>query len=130
MKVRYSPRATDDLIAIADYLTERSPSGARNVEAALRKTIGLLSEFSGGGGTLTQRPSVRVIPLARYPYLIFYTATVDEILILHIRHGARAPVEPGELGIESMLQSAVGSRRMVNSMTSPGSSRQLSTSVM
>jgi toxin ParE1/3/4 len=97
MKVRYSPRATNDLITIADYLTERSPSGARAVEAALRKTIGLLGEFPGGGRMLTQRANVRVMPLAHYPYLIFYTALRDEMLILHIRHSARAPVEPREL---------------------------------
>jgi toxin ParE1/3/4 len=97
MKVRYSPRATDDLISIADYLSERSPSGARNVEVALRKTIELLSEFSGGGRMLTQRPSVRVMPLVRYSYLIFYMVRGDEMLILHIRHAARAPVAPGEL---------------------------------
>jgi toxin ParE1/3/4 len=97
MKVGYSPRATNDLISIADYLTERSSSGARNVEAALRKTIGLLSEFPGGGRMLTQRPKVRVMPLARYPYLVFYTVSNEVLLILHVRHGARAPVKGDEL---------------------------------
>jgi toxin ParE1/3/4 len=97
MKVRYSPRAANDLIAIADYLTERNPAAARAVEAAIRRTVDLLSEFSGSGRALTQRPNVRVMPLARYPYLIFYTISVEELLILHIRHGARAPMEAGEL---------------------------------
>ena len=97
MKVRYSPRATDDLIAIADYLAERNPVVARAVEARLRRTIDLLSEFPGSGRALTQRPSVRVIPLTRYPYLVFYTVSADELCILHIRHGARVPVEAGEL---------------------------------
>jgi len=97
MKVRYSPRAADDLIAIADYLTERNPPAARAVETALRRSIDLLSEFSGSGRALTQRPDVRVMPLTRYPYLIFYTTSAEELLILHIRHGARAPMEAGEL---------------------------------
>jgi toxin ParE1/3/4 len=97
MNVRCSPRAIADLVAIADYLTDRNPCGAENVETALRKTIELLSEFSGSGRKLTQRLNVRVMPLARYPYLVFYTARGDEMLILHIRHGARAPVEPNEL---------------------------------
>jgi toxin ParE1/3/4 len=97
MKVRYSPRATDDLIAIADYLTERNPPAARAVEAALRRTVDLLGEFPGSGRALTQRPGVRVMPLARYPYLIFYTASVDELCVLHIRHGARVPVEAEDL---------------------------------
>jgi toxin ParE1/3/4 len=97
MNVRYSPRAADDLIAIADYLTDRNPPAARAVEAAIRRTVNLLGEFSGIGRALTQRPKVRVTPLARYPYLIFYTVAADELLILHIRHGARAPVEAADL---------------------------------
>ena len=97
MKLRYSPRATADLVAIADYLTERNPFAARTVEVAIRKTIELLGEFSGSGRALTQRPNVRVMPLARYPYLVFYTVTANEVLILHIRHGARRPVEPEDL---------------------------------
>jgi plasmid stabilization system protein ParE len=65
MRLRYSPRATADIIAIADYLTERNPAAARAVDAAIRKTIGLIGEFSGSGRALTQRPKVRVMPLAR-----------------------------------------------------------------
>jgi toxin ParE1/3/4 len=84
-------------VAIADYLTERNPPAARAVETVLRRTIDLLNEFSGSGRGLTQRPDVRVMPLTHYPYLIFYTISSDELLILHIRHGARAPVETGEL---------------------------------
>jgi hypothetical protein len=38
-----------------------------------------------------QRPGVRVIPLARYPYKIFYQVTTDAIGILHIHHAARQP---------------------------------------
>jgi len=96
MKVRYLPRAAADLVAIADYLTERNPSAARAVDAAIRKSVDLLSAFPASGRTLTQRPGVRVMPLARYPYLVFYTVSVDELLILHIRHGARAPIAPDD----------------------------------
>jgi plasmid stabilization system protein ParE len=97
MKVRFSPRATDDIVHIADYLTARNPVAAIAVESAIRRTIELLAEFSGSGRTLTQRQNVRVVPLVRYPYLIFYTVTADEVIILHIRHAARAPVEPGDV---------------------------------
>jgi toxin ParE1/3/4 len=99
MKARYSPRATADIIAIAiaDYLTERNRAAAHAVEGAIRRAIDLLSEFPGNGRVLTQRSNVRVIPVVRYPYLIFYTANSNEVLFLHIRHGARAPVKPEEL---------------------------------
>ncbi len=35
MRVRYTPRARDDLTAIRDYLRQRSPQGTRNVLAAI-----------------------------------------------------------------------------------------------
>ena len=46
---------------------------------------------------MDQRPSVLVMPLGRYPYLVFYEVVGDEVQILHIRHSARRPVEPDEL---------------------------------
>ena len=98
MKVRYSPRATADIIAIADYLTERNRVAARAVDAAIRRTASdLLAEFPGSGRVLKQRSNVRVMPVIRYPYLVFYRISAGEVLIVHIRHGARAPVEPESL---------------------------------
>ena len=46
---------------------------------------------------VTQRPSVRVMPVRRSPYLVHYIRPCRRLLILHIRHGARAPVKPEEL---------------------------------
>jgi plasmid stabilization system protein ParE len=94
VKVHYGPRAVADLTAIADFLTERSPQGARAVERAIRATLALVSDFPGCGRAVEQRPHVRVIPVTRYPYLIFYTVTDDAVVVLHVRHAARRPVEP------------------------------------
>lgn len=95
--VRYSPRAILDITTIASYLISKSPAGAAAVESAIQQTIQLLADFPGSGRTVEQRRTVRVIPLNRYPYLVFYTEIDDAILILHIRHGARRPVEPDDL---------------------------------
>jgi toxin ParE1/3/4 len=97
VKATYSPRAIADLHDIASYLTSRSPAGARAVERRIRKTVALLAEFPGAGRALEQRPAVRLVPLGRYPYLIFYTVSGDELIILHVRHGARKPIEPENL---------------------------------
>jgi hypothetical protein len=35
------------------------------------------------------RPGVRVVPLLRYPYKVFYRSTGDTIEILYIHHIAR-----------------------------------------
>jgi toxin ParE1/3/4 len=95
VRITYSPRAIADLGEVASYLIARSPSGARAVEKRIRKTVALLAQFAGR--VLEQRPAVRVIPLGRYPYLIFYSASEDELIILHVRHGARRPVGPESL---------------------------------
>jgi len=34
---------------------------------------------------------VRVVPLIRYPFKIFYTISGETLIILHIRHAARRP---------------------------------------
>ena len=84
---------------IAGYLTARSPAGARAVEQRIRRIVALLAEFPGAGRALEQRPAVRVMPLGRYPYLIFYNyrAPDEELTVLHVRHGARKPVDPTSL---------------------------------
>lgn len=97
MKIRFSPRAVDDLGAIADYLSDRSASGALAVERQIHATLKLLSEFPRCGRILDYRPNVRVIPVTRHPYLLFYSVSGDQIVVLHVRHGARRPIEPDEL---------------------------------
>jgi hypothetical protein len=44
-----------------------------------------------GAQRLPQRPNVRVVPLGRYPFKIFYMVVDETITILHIRHAARRP---------------------------------------
>ena len=97
MKLRFSPRARGDLVAISDYLTERSPAGARSVERAIRASLRVLELFPGSGRALRRRPHVLVLPVPRAPLLIFYTINADELLILHIRHTARAPAADNEI---------------------------------
>jgi toxin ParE1/3/4 len=97
VKLRYSPRARRDIAEIADYLTARSPNGAVSVKRRIRKTIDLVAAFPGAGRRLDQRPGVRVMPIGRHPYLVFYTLRGDEIVVLHVRHGARKPIDPSQL---------------------------------
>lgn len=49
MKVRFTPRARDDLAAILNYLDERSPQGAQSVKRILHKTIEIIGEFPASG---------------------------------------------------------------------------------
>ena len=90
MRVRYTPRATNDLLTILEYLHERSPKGKRNARRAIRKTIELISQFPESGRRSTVGDS-RVLPAGKYPYLIYWIVEVDETWIVHIRDGRRKP---------------------------------------
>lgn len=96
MKVRLDARAVRDLEEIRTYLMQRSPFGAEQVRQHMQQTIERLGDFPFLG-RVTDEPSVRVLPLVRYPYLIFYAVLVDAVVVLHIRHGARQPLDPTDL---------------------------------
>jgi plasmid stabilization system protein ParE len=71
MKVRYSRRAVADLIGIADYIRAHNPQAAEAVEKRIRASIRRLETFPFGGRR-TEDPTIRMFPIGRYPYLVFY----------------------------------------------------------
>ncbi len=90
MRLRYTEPALADLDGILDYITARSPQGARSVQARIQRAIGLLVDFPKIG-TPTDVPAIRRLTTAPYPYLVFYEVAGDEIVIHAVRHGARDP---------------------------------------
>ena len=92
MRVRYTRRSRADLLAILNYLNERSPQGARNVDRALKKAIDLIGEHPHVGRHAGEQES-RVLPVGRYPYLIYWSVEGGDVVIVHIRHAARRPIE-------------------------------------
>ena len=93
MKVRYTPRARDDLRAVLAHIEQRSPQGARNVARSLRKTIELIGQFPQSG-RLAGEQGTRVMPVGRYPYLVYWSIEGGAAWIVHIRHAARRPWDP------------------------------------
>jgi toxin ParE1/3/4 len=90
VKVRYTLPALDDLKAILDYLDRQSPQGAARVKNRIQAPIDLLL-LHPLVGTRTDDPATRRMATPPYPYLIFYEATDDELIIHVIRHAARGP---------------------------------------
>ncbi len=93
MNVVYAPRALRDLNSIGAYLVERNPTGAANVLGAIKSSIDTLSFFPQIG-RLVDNAGHRRVPVLRYPYVIFYRIAREELLILHIRHTSRRPIDP------------------------------------
>jgi len=89
----YAPRALRDLEEIAEYLRERSPSGAARAMTAIKSGIDALMAFPEMCPPLDSAGHRR-LPVLRFPYVVFYRIAGDEILILHIRHTSRRPIHP------------------------------------
>ena len=90
MKLRFTPRATANLIEIADYIHARDPAAARRVRAAIYESLQNLILFPRVGRN--QRvEGVRKLVTRKYAYLIYYTVdeTAGEIVILSVKHPAR-----------------------------------------
>jgi toxin ParE1/3/4 len=88
MRLRYTRPAAADLKSILAYIAERSPQGAKRVQARIRAAIELLLQYPLAG-TVTGDPAIRQKTATPYPYVIFYQATDDEVIIHAVRHGAR-----------------------------------------
>ena len=78
MRVRFTPRARGDLEAIIAYLTDQSLPGARNVKRALNAVISLIEHFPESG-RLAGEDGVRVLPVGRYPYLVYWTVEAAQL---------------------------------------------------
>jgi len=96
MNVVFAPRALRDLEAIAGYLNDRSPSGSLHVLAAIKSSIDALAAFPGIG-RIVDDAGHRRLPVLRFPYVIFYRIAGSELLILHLRHTSRRPIDPADL---------------------------------
>jgi plasmid stabilization system protein ParE len=89
MKVVYTDEAIHDLDAIADWLTLHYPAVAPAVERRIQSVVSHIARWPESARRTASRPDVRMMPLGRYPYLIFYRVTADTVEILHIHHAAR-----------------------------------------
>ncbi|MGO8797680.1 MAG: type II toxin-antitoxin system RelE/ParE family toxin [Roseiarcus sp.] len=91
MKVEYSNQAIDDLRKAAEESRAFGLASAAAAEARFREIIAHLAEHPEAAAPVIERPGMRVIPLIRYPYKIFYRVFEDRIRIPHIRHASRRP---------------------------------------
>ena len=90
MKLRYTLRAAQELEQVLSYIDDRSSEGARRVKARIQAVIDLIASHPQSG-QLTSARRLRRIVVHPYPYLIFYAATNDEVVIHGVRHAARRP---------------------------------------
>lgn len=94
MRVVYTDEALTDLAAIADWLILHYPTVAPAVERRVRSAVAHIARWPESARRIAGRSDVRVVPLGRYPYKIFYRVRGDVVEILHVHHASRQPWEP------------------------------------
>jgi plasmid stabilization system protein ParE len=88
VRLRFSPRAYADIADIHDYIAQHSARAATAIAAQIHLTSQLLARHPTLGRE-TDIPGVRVLPTARYPYLVYHKVQQDELVVIHVRHGRR-----------------------------------------
>jgi toxin ParE1/3/4 len=88
VRVRYTENATAELARIFEYIARDNPSAADAVVRRVEEVAIRLAMFPGTGHAC-DTAGVLVAPLVRFPYAIYYKVEGDELLILHVHHGAR-----------------------------------------
>jgi len=88
--VRYTAEAYAGLAAILAYFNNENPRAAIAVLDRLDEVTDRLAQFPKSGHVVDDA-GVRMVPLVRFPYLVFYRIENNgsELSILSIRHAAR-----------------------------------------
>ncbi len=88
MNVRYTETALREVDEILSHIAADNPLAADEVAAVLQMTVRRLSDYPRLA-IETDDPSVRVMPVLPYRYLIFYEIADDTIIIRNVRQSAR-----------------------------------------
>jgi toxin ParE1/3/4 len=89
MNVIYTDEALRDLDEILAYIATNYPTAYAPFEKRLQTTVTRIGAWPESAAMVTERSGVRVVPLIRYPYKVFYRVTPNGVEILHIHHAAR-----------------------------------------
>lgn len=89
MRVVYTTEALADLDGIFSFIANNYPAISEAFQDRLHAVVARVSRWPESAQEVSERPGVRVVPLIRYPYKIFYRVSNETIEVLHVHHAAR-----------------------------------------
>ena len=89
MRVVYTERALADLSIILEYIGSNHPTAYAGFELRMAMIARRIGRWPESAEQVGSRPGVRVVPMIRYPYKVFYRVAGDIVEILYIHHAAR-----------------------------------------
>jgi plasmid stabilization system protein ParE len=92
LRVSYTEEAIADIVDAIEYLKERSPRAAANLDQSISKCIAGLADRSFDGPISRLRSGSEVQSWAIPPFRLYYQRLSDELLIVRMYHQARLPI--------------------------------------
>jgi toxin ParE1/3/4 len=92
VRIVITPRAFDDLAAMAGYIARDNPAAAARLVDRVFEVIDLLAEGGLDGPLSTLRSGVEVRSWPIPPLRIFYRREANELHVLRIYHQSRRPL--------------------------------------
>jgi plasmid stabilization system protein ParE len=89
VRVVWTQAALSDLDAALAYTADHYSASLDGLERRIRAVVARISRWPESARVVEQRPQVRVVPLIRFPYRVFYRTANDTVEILHPHHAAR-----------------------------------------
>ena len=89
MKVVFTGEALAGLDGILAFIAKNYPAIYDAFQSRLQSVLTRIGEWPESAQEVADRPGVRVVPLIRYPYKVFYRNTGKVIEILYIHHAAQ-----------------------------------------
>jgi len=90
MKLRFTPRATENIAGIGNYIRDHNPAAAVRVRATIYSSLQNLILFPRAG-RLQKTEGVRKLVTRPYAYIVYYRLDedADEVVILNVKHPAQ-----------------------------------------
>ena len=88
MRLRWRLSAISDLAHIREYIAANSPSGARDVEDRVLRSVARLRLFPQSG-RVGQVHGTRELVVPGLPYIVVYTHDEESVEIVAVFHGAQ-----------------------------------------
>lgn len=88
MKLRYTPRAKQDIADIHDYIAQENPQAARRVVFVIRKVAETLRQ-NPQVGRAGRVAGTRELTVVHFPFMLAYCIESEEVQVLAVVHTAR-----------------------------------------
>jgi toxin ParE1/3/4 len=89
MKVVYTEETLRNLDDISDYIRQNYPTILEAFRLRLQFVVARIAKWPESAQEVADQSGVRVVPLVRYPYKVFYRVANQTVEIIYIHHAAR-----------------------------------------